>query len=57
MQGYFLQRTAFGLDDTDGFLPDVRAVMNGFGNPAPGARSGDRPTGRARPAEHGKQVP
>ena len=41
VQGYFLQRTAFGLDDTEGFLQDVRAILDGFGTPASDARSND----------------
>lgn len=28
LHGYFLQRTAFGLDDSEGFIQDVRIMLN-----------------------------
>lgn len=37
LHGFVLQRVAFGLDDTDGFTRDVRAVLTDAGvlHPSP----------------------
>ncbi|MFF4625505.1 hypothetical protein [Nonomuraea jabiensis] len=32
LHGFVLQRVAFGLDDTDGFIQDVRVLFAGVGN-------------------------
>jgi AcrR family transcriptional regulator len=42
LHGFVLQRVAFGLDDTDGFVEDVKAVLAGAGVFNPSVR-GRRP--------------
>lgn len=34
LHGFFLQRAAFGLDDSEGFVHDVRVLLDGPGRPS-----------------------